>query len=104
MAGANVQFYTLDHEPASPGEEQLFSFRCPSRGTECIGRHIANRTGIKRDPQGQNGGVAHWEWNGSRDSPTFSPSVNCQRCWHGYLRGGRTVSCAGTDEPEPDKA
>jgi hypothetical protein len=55
---------------------------------------------LKRDPQGQNGGIAQWDWNGDRNSPTFTPSVNCGSCWHGYIRDGRAVDCNGNDEPE----
>jgi hypothetical protein len=36
-----------------------------------------------------------WEWDGNREAPTLTPSVQqvggCQ--WHGWLRGGEWVSC-----------
>lgn len=34
-----------------------------------------------------------WEWNGSIDSPTLTPSVHRVGHWHGWLRGGVWVSC-----------
>jgi hypothetical protein len=103
VSDAKVQFETLDYEGASPGAEQRFGFRCPLRGHRCEGLVIAGRTPLKRDPQGQNGGIAQWDWNGDRERPTFSPSINCQGCWHGYIENGRCVSVQKTDEPEPEK-
>lgn len=44
-----------------------------------------------------------WEWNGDRNKPTLSPSINILQFneqgqqigehWHGWLRDGRFVSC-----------
>ena len=34
-----------------------------------------------------------WEWNGDRDAPTLSPSVNHVGHWHGFLRAGVWTSC-----------
>lgn len=31
---------------------------------------------------------ASWDWNGDREKPTMSPSVNCKNCWHGWIRDG----------------
>lgn len=31
---------------------------------------------------------ATWEWNGSFDAPTLSPSVHHVGHWHGWLRNG----------------
>jgi hypothetical protein len=30
-----------------------------------------------------------WEWDGNRDAPTLSPSINVINRWHGYLRAGK---------------
>lgn len=103
MSDAKVRFETLDFEEAPPGAEQRFGFRCPLRGHRCEGLVIAGRTALKRDPQGQNGGIAQWDWNGDRERPTFSPSINCGGCWHGYIENGRCVSVQKSDEPEPEK-
>ena len=67
----------------------------------CSGLLIAGRSDIKRDGQGGNGGRPQWDWDGNREAPTFSPSINCGSCWHGYIRAGRCVDTAGKDEPEP---
>lgn len=101
MSDAIVRFETLDFEPANPGQEQRFGFKCPLRGHRCEGLIIAGKTGLKRDGQGQNGGIAQWDWNGDRYKPTFSPSINCGGCWHGYIENGRCVSVQKVDEPEP---
>ena len=100
MADAKVTYCTMDMEEAKPGEEQLFGFACPSHaGRTCEGLFIAGKTGLKHDGQNQNDGVAQWNWDGNRDSPTFTPSINCVGCWHGYIRNGRTVDTNGQDMP-----
>jgi hypothetical protein len=102
MSAADVWFSTVDGIEAPFGQEQVFSFACPKHaGRRCEGLVIAGRTTLKRDPQGQNGGIAQWDWDGDLIRPTFSPSVDCGGCWHGYIRGDRCVSVGGSDEPEP---
>ena len=102
MADAKVTFQDKDRNEAAPGAEFSIWFKCPKRkDLDCGGLLILGRTNIKHDPQNQNGGNAHWNWDGNRDRPTLTPSVNCGRCWHGYIRNGRTVDCVGQDEPEP---
>jgi hypothetical protein len=100
MSDAKVKFEMLGGKDAQPGNEQQFSFSCPLYNRRCGPVIIAGRTKLKRDPQGQNGGVAQWDWNGNREIPTFSPSINCKGCWHGYIRKGRCVSASNIDEPE----
>lgn len=117
MSDAKVEFQTLDYEPCNGGEKPArFAFRCVghNRGRHprlepvmCDGLLIAEGPhsvahGIKRDPQG-NGGRPQWNWDGNREAPTFSPSINCaSHCgWHGYIRNGRCVDAGGNDEPEP---
>lgn len=100
MSDARVTFSTLNDLEAGPGSEQTFNFRCP-RGRRCQGLVIAGKTDLKRDPQGRNGGIAQWDWDGDREKPTFKPSINCKGCWHGYIRAGRCANVAGKDEPEP---
>lgn len=31
-----------------------------------------------------------WKWNGNRENPTLTPSINCVGCcqWHGWLSQG----------------
>jgi hypothetical protein len=102
MSDAAVRFETLDFDDAPPGAEQRFGFACPKQaGRRCDGLIIAGRTSIKRDPQGQNGGLAQWGWDGNREAPTFNPSIDCKGCWHGYIRNGRCVNTSGNEEPEP---
>lgn len=102
MSDAHVKFFSADRHEASLGAERNFSFRCPKSGDRCGHLLIAGRApGVKRDGQNQNGGRAMWTWNGNRERPTFSPSINCLSCWHGYIEDGRCVSVAKVDEPEP---
>lgn len=117
MTAANVRFLTIEGEPCpAPVKPARFSFDCVgyNRGkdprlpkTPCgmlliaEGPHSASH-GIKRDPQGLNGGRPQWGWDGDRTAPTFTPSVNCEgHCgWHGYVERGRCVNTAKQDEPE----
>lgn len=34
-----------------------------------------------------------WGWNGSEESPTFTPSVLCGCGWHGFVRNGKWEPC-----------
>lgn len=100
MSDAKVTYETIGYEDAAPGQEVRFDFNCPKYNRRCGGIIIAGKIpGLKRDGQNKNGGVAMWDWDGNRDQPTFSPSIDCGTCWHGYIRAGRTVDCQGKDEP-----
>lgn len=94
MSDARVQF-----TPDELGKEVSFSFACPMADRRCGNLLILGRTHAKRDPQGKNGGVPQWAWDGNRDAPTFAPSINCKGCWHGYVRNGCCVDTNGVDEP-----
>jgi len=100
MSDARVRFFRVDKHEAAPGEEVFFSFLCPN-GNICGWLPILGRTNLPHDPQNKNGGKAHWIWNKDRDRPTFSPSIDCGGCWHGYIENGRCVSTAKVDESEP---
>jgi len=116
MSAANVEFLTITGEPCQGEKPARFTFRCVgfNRGkdprlqrSKCAhlliaeGPHSAAH-GVKRDGQNQNGGRAQWDWDGNRETPTLSPSINCEsHCgWHGYIRNGRCVGTSGEDEPE----
>lgn len=101
MSAANVKFFASDRRTeAAPGCEVLIDFNCPLYDRRCGKLLIAGKTSIPRDGQNQNGGTAQWDWDGNREAPTFSPSVNCTGCWHGYIEKGRCVSVQKVDEPE----
>ena len=121
MSAARVLFLRLDGTDC-PAEERpaRFTFVCVGHNkdkpralyehspTMCANLLIAEGPhsfphGIKRDPQAQNGGSPQWGWNGDRKTPTFHPSINCEKhCgWHGYIESGRCVNTAKQDEPEP---
>ena len=102
MSAADVKFKDAMRREAAPGEEVTFSFQCPKRPHACGRLLIAGRTPIKRDGLNEHDGMAQWDWDGNREAPTFSPSIQCRGCWHGYIEAGRCVSTAKEDEPEPD--
>jgi hypothetical protein len=83
------------------GKPRNFSFACPHGNGRCGKLLIAEGPHSSRHGVNQNGLRAQWHWNGDRERPTFSPSVNCFDCWHGYIENGRCVSTAKVDEPEP---
>lgn len=100
MSEAKVMFYSGGEEPA-PENLSSFSFQCPMYDRKCGDLLIAGRNDeLKRDGQGQNGGVPMWDWDGNVLAPTFTPSIDCKGCWHGYIRNGRCVDTQGRDEPK----
>jgi hypothetical protein len=100
VSDASVTFLTEDHELAEPGKEVKFEFQCPLAKRRCGGLLIAGKTNTPRDGQNKNGGKAQWGWDGNRESPTFTPSINCTACWHGFIEKGRCVNVEKKDEPE----
>lgn len=60
-------------------------FGCPRGRDECC---------VPIAPQ-KNGAGASWKWDGERDAPTLTPSINCNGkagCgWHGWLKRGEFV-------------
>lgn len=32
-----------------------------------------------------------WQWDGNREAPTLTPSLNWVGVWHGYMRAGELV-------------
>ncbi len=34
-----------------------------------------------------------WQWDGSREAPTLSPSIHVIGRWHGFLRAGKLETC-----------
>jgi Family of unknown function (DUF6527) len=107
MSDAVVLFHRLDLYDENgdrvnvvSGEEQTFSFACPKYKRRCGDLVISGRTPLKHDGNNNNDGVAQWNWDGNRVAPTFTPSINCVGCWHGFIRNGRCVTVNGVDEPE----
>ena len=31
----------------------------------------------------------NWQWDGNREAPTLSPSINWVGVWHGWMRAGK---------------
>mgnify|MGYP007031245924 CR=1 FL=1 len=103
MTDAQVKFFDDNSaDPVSMDKAQAFSFKCPMHDRRCGELLIAGRNPrLRRDPQGANGGHAMWDMSGTADKPTFSPSIDCKGCWHGFIENGRCVSVQKIDEPEP---
>lgn len=66
------------------GDDALFWYICPcgcTLGVLSVGKNFKPADGPS------------WEWNGSFDKPTLSPSVHHVGHWHGWLCDGVWVSC-----------
>lgn len=63
------------------GNPKWMRFPCQRDGGEC---QIALR------PSQTNGKGASWQWDGDRDKPTITPSINCEKIcgWHGHITKG----------------
>jgi hypothetical protein len=59
-------------------EDNHYAFHCPG----CGHAHAVTVNGKK------NGSNASWEWNGSMDKPTFTPSLNVVGYCHSFVRDG----------------
>jgi len=104
MTAANIEYHDAAGNPTTPEKATQVWFRCPRRAGPCGPLLLAGRNpGIKRDPQNKNGGRAQWDISGAVGRETLTPSVNCGRCWHGYIRNGRCVTTGNIDEPEPKR-
>lgn len=92
----SVRDFVVDAEPRQPA---YFGFKCPRRGGSCT--YLRIRGGPADD-----GTRPTWQWNGSYDTPTMTPSINClasgpdpqnpskiveySGCgWHGFLTNGK---------------
>lgn len=68
----------------SDGEPSCILFVCPCGCGDLTG------VPVRPAPQGP-----HWNWNGDKDKPTLTPSLqrldNCK--WHGFLTDGEFRSC-----------
>lgn len=85
----DFQFQTLDRTPTDTpcgGEDRVgrLAYRCPRTGQPC-GEII-----IGKDHKPAMG-CPTWHWDGNLDAPTLTPSINCLRCWHGWLKAGEFV-------------
>lgn len=59
----------------------------PCQKTDASGERVQRQCSVSVDPAYQ-GKV--WQWSGSPDAPTLSPSIDCQSkpCWHGFIVDG----------------
>ena len=62
--------------------QRRFMFVCPGCSTLA---QLAIRPVVDGSPQS-------WDWNGSTDAPTLTPSINHPGCWHGWLTDGAFTS------------
>lgn len=71
-------------------EKGLFVFFCPGCGYD----HPFHVAPQRREPRPDGSPAPLWDWNGSMDKPTFSPSLLVNRdyseaCCHSFVRDGR---------------
>jgi hypothetical protein len=80
------EFLTLELDDCPANEKPIFfGFECPKRkdGFMCSGLVI------RGNPAGLAPVNKTWVWNGDRTNPSFSPSINCSNCAHGYIENGK---------------
>lgn len=81
-SGIRIEDYRVDE----PGRERRRCyFPCPLRpGRDC---HVLLKPWPILAPT--------WDWDGNREKPTLSPSINCNGngcCgWHGFIQAGQLV-------------
>ena len=74
-----------DVEGGEPEGEQRLWWSCPCGCGHVTFLHVGKGFKPADGPS--------WEWNGSMDAPTLSPSVHRVGHWHGWLRNGVWESC-----------
>jgi Family of unknown function (DUF6527) len=79
------EFLTANYDPCLPDQAPTrFGFECPKQpGFMCTGLII------RGNPDGLNPANKTWIWNGNRAAPTFSPSIDCKNCSHGFIEDGK---------------
>lgn len=87
IPGAVMKFEFLDADlnDCPPDQAPIyFGFSCPKRtnGYMCSGLII------RGNPAGYAPTNKTWVWDGNREAPTFSPSINCIDCSHGFIEKG----------------
>lgn len=75
-----------EFELQTEGADKFVSYTCP--------RDPSRSCGVPLHPNSNPNG-ATWQWDGHREMPTLTPSINCSGpvgCgWHGWMRNGRLV-------------
>lgn len=76
------EFLDYDMNPTTAAPT-YFGFECPKRaGHMCTGLIIrGNPSNVTREN-------STWAWDGNREAPTFTPSINCKHCSHGFIEHG----------------
>jgi hypothetical protein len=75
---------TLDDCPPDV-QPTFFGFECPKRADG----YMCGDFVLRGNPEGYKPANRTWEWNGDRAAPTFSPSINCGGCAHGFIENGK---------------
>lgn len=94
MSTLRFDFLNLDYSKCPPSKKPaLFGFTCPNGKGQCTGLHL--RAGPHTAANTFQPADRTWIWNGDREKPTFSPSINCKvgnaTCWHGWIKDGKLV-------------
>ena len=74
---------SFEVKTAAANGQRRFNFVCP--GCATLGS-LAIRPVVDGSPQS-------WDWNGSTEAPTLTPSINHPGCWHGWLTDGTFTAC-----------
>jgi hypothetical protein len=56
--------------------------------------HTENHVGLVRLPivLGDPGTEKAWGWDGNKEAPTLTPSINVIGIWHGWLQAGKLIT------------
>lgn len=79
--------------PSNPGE-LIWTGRLGKEGifgiVFCCPCGCGETGALALDVPGNEGEIERWQWNGDRDKPTLTPSIQKTTgcCWHGYLTDG----------------
>lgn len=79
-APAGAFTFYVDRDGATRG--MIYSCPCGCGRHGALGFHPKTEDDVKYNR-------AAWQWDGSRERPTLSPSVNHVGHWHGWLRAGK---------------
>lgn len=69
------------------GNPKWMWFRCQNKSAE-----DGDQCCVALRPSQKNAVGASWQWDGNKEKPTITPSINCAGCWHGWIRNGEFVT------------
>lgn len=88
------EYRKLDGRPVEPGTDprdvHRFAFRCRLDPRNMCSVNLRDR--------GHDIPKKSWTWNGDVEKPTLEPSIDCEKCWHGFITAGVFMTSNRTPE------